>query len=209
MSFLNKIKSAADWLLANESAIHVTIDIHKTHSQAMLKDLVNLCRVVTQPKEFPKVNEVVEFIKPLLPSKREIVDNLFSNTLKTEEKILLTSQLIQFLVHCPNVTIMSLDLVDCFFLKAEIKIKNEILSVDTGMCHINCLHVQGKQLVVTLKDIKSFAAFVDSLAKKEIKKETEADAFWTETPKKIKLNNNHNNHNKHDEYPDAYDNVMS
>ena len=55
MSFLNKIKNAAQWVTDNESAIRVTLDIKNKYSQAMLKDLVNLCRVVTQPKEFPKV----------------------------------------------------------------------------------------------------------------------------------------------------------
>jgi len=211
MSILNKINSAAQWIADNESAIRITLDIHNKYGQAMLKDLVNLSRVVTQPKEFPKVNEVVSFIKPLLPSKKEIVENLFSNTIEAERVLELKSQVLHFLVHSPVVSIISLEMDGKLgLLKAEISINDKIVFVHTNVMCISCHDNQNITVGEKMNDVTSFAAFIDSFTREEIKKEEEANIFW-ETPEKKTNNNNsiklNGSHNKHDKYPDAYDNV--
>lgn len=96
MSFLHNIKKGARWLHQNQKTIETAIQLKSIYGKAVLQDACKIAKVIDEPLKVPTIEEIWKVIKPLLPSKQELIESAFSNCIKCEENYRLMSQAITF-----------------------------------------------------------------------------------------------------------------
>lgn len=102
MSFLHNIKKGARWLHQNQSAIEVALNLNLQYSKAVLKDMCEIAKVIDEPLKVPSISTIYQVVKPLLPSKEEVVQSMLANVIKCEAEYRLISETVNFLVSRGN-----------------------------------------------------------------------------------------------------------
>ena len=96
MSLLHKIKTGARWLHQNQKTIEAAMQLNVIYGKRVLRDACKIAKAIDEPLKVPTIGEVWKHIQPLLPSKQELIENAFSNSIKCEENYRLMSQAINF-----------------------------------------------------------------------------------------------------------------
>ena len=96
MSFLHKIKSGARWLHQNQSTIEAAMQLNVIYGKAVLRDAVKIAKIIDKPLKVPTIEEVYKRIRPLLPTKQELIEEAFSNCIACESNYRLMSQAMSF-----------------------------------------------------------------------------------------------------------------
>jgi hypothetical protein len=102
MSFLHNIKKGARWLHQNHKTIEAAMELNCIYGKAVLRDACKIAKAIDEPLKIPTIEEVWKVIKPLFPTKQELIQDAFNNCIKCEEKYRLMSQTIQFLATRGN-----------------------------------------------------------------------------------------------------------
>ena len=102
MSILHKIKSGARWLHQNQKTIETAMQLNCIYGKAVLRDAVRIAKIIDEPLKVPTIEEVYKRIQPLLPTKKELIEEVFSNCIECESNYRLMSQTVNFLATRGN-----------------------------------------------------------------------------------------------------------
>lgn len=175
MSFLHKIKKGARWLHQNQSAIEVALNLNFEYSKAVLKDMCSLAKVIDEPLKVPSISIAYQVIKPLLPSKEEVIQNMLANVIKCEDEYRLISETVNFLVsrgdEINKMRFINNEFVEFSFRLADIEWEGFVEK--DGICIIDNEDLYGEPQA-TYHDITDFANWYVDLA---VRPEDPED-FW-------------------------------
>ena len=102
MSILHNFKKGARWLHQNQETIETAMQLNVIYGKAVLRDAVRIAKIIDEPLKVPTIEEVYKRIQPLLPTKKELIEEVFSNCIECESNYRLMSQTVNFLATRGN-----------------------------------------------------------------------------------------------------------